>query len=78
MKKEDKNMPPEHNIPPIMVVCLNPILSTKTPETIERKNVAPMVRDPTRAERKVKKNLINFKTSYQIFYLKQYFSRSHY
>lgn len=34
---------------PINVVNRNPILSVKTPETGDKKNVVPMVSDPTKA-----------------------------
>lgn len=49
VKNDDSNMPPEQRIPPMTVVWRNPILSTSTPDTMERKNVAPIVSEPTRA-----------------------------
>jgi hypothetical protein len=39
-------------MPPISVVRRRPSLSTKIPDTGEKKNVAPMVREPTRAEKR--------------------------
>lgn len=42
-------MPPVVNIPPINVVILKPILSVRIPDTGDRKNVVPMVSEPTKA-----------------------------
>ena len=41
--------PPDDNRPPIKVVRRNPILSVKHPATGERRNVVPIVSEPTRA-----------------------------
>jgi hypothetical protein len=46
---DDKNIPIVQNIPPTSVVIRNPNLSTKMPLNGEKKNVAPIVNDPTRA-----------------------------
>jgi hypothetical protein len=38
-------------VPPIRVVCLRPYLSVKMPATGERAKVAPIVKEPTSAEK---------------------------
>lgn len=43
-------MPPVAKMPPMNVVVRRPILSVRMPDTGDRKNVVPMVRDPTKAE----------------------------
>ena len=47
---DERNIPPAANIPPMNVVNRNPILSVKIPEMGERRNVVPIVNDPTKAE----------------------------
>lgn len=44
-------MPPDVRIPPISVVKRSPILSVKMPEIGDKKNVVPMVKEPTNAEK---------------------------
>lgn len=52
---DDKNIPDVVRTPPIKVVVRKPNLSTKIPEIGENKNVAPIVRDPTRAGKRRKR-----------------------
>lgn len=47
---DDANIPPEAIRPPMNVVNLIPILSVKIPATGDRKNVVPIVSDPTSAK----------------------------
>lgn len=49
MKNEESSRPPEDNKPPIRVVRRKPILSVKQPATGERRNVVPIVKEPTSA-----------------------------
>lgn len=51
VKNEEAKIPPAARRPPINVVCLIPILSVRIPAIGDKKNVVPMVRDPTRAEK---------------------------
>lgn len=51
---DERNIPPAANIPPMNVVNRSPILSVKIPEMGERRNVVPIVNDPTKAEEKKK------------------------
>lgn len=58
-------MPVVVSTPPINVVFCSPSLSTKIPDIGEKRKVAPIVRDPTRAayiekENKQKIKMINF------------------
>lgn len=56
-------MPLTVRIPPINVVRRRPILSVRIPETGDRKNVVPIVNEPTRAVDEMderKKALIEF------------------
>lgn len=55
---EDINIPSVVKIPPRNVVVRNPNLSTRIPETGEKKKVAPIVNDPTSAINKEEINLI--------------------
>jgi hypothetical protein len=52
LEKDERSMPPEAIAPPINVVHLIPILSVMIPATGEKKNVDPIARDPTSAEKK--------------------------
>jgi hypothetical protein len=52
LEKDERSMPPEAIAPPRNVVHLIPILSVMIPARGEKKNVDPIARDPTRAERK--------------------------
>lgn len=50
LKTRDDNIRPlTVNIPPMNVVKRRPILSVKMPDTGDRKNVVPIVNEPTRA-----------------------------
>lgn len=48
----DRNIPPAVNMPPSNVVIRKPILSVSIPDTGDRKNVVPIVNEPTNAEMK--------------------------
>jgi hypothetical protein len=52
LEKDERSMPPEAIAPPTNVVHLIPILSVMIPARGEKKNVDPIARDPTSAERK--------------------------
>lgn len=52
MRKEDRKTPPAANVPPIKVVRRIPIRSVKIPAIGERKKVAPIHNDVTRAVKK--------------------------
>jgi hypothetical protein len=52
LEKDESSMPPEASAPPTNVVHLIPILSVMIPARGEKKNVDPIARDPTSAERK--------------------------
>jgi hypothetical protein len=52
LEKDDRSMPPEAIAPPTKVVHLIPILSVMIPARGEKKNVDPIARDPTSAEKK--------------------------
>lgn len=49
VKNDESSRPPEDNKPPINVVSRKPILSVKQPATGDRRNVVPIVREPTSA-----------------------------
>lgn len=52
------NIPPADSSPPNKVVRRNPILSVRTPAIGDRRNVVPIVRDPTKAAKNaIVKNL---------------------
>lgn len=46
-------MPTVISTPPMNVVVFSPILSVKMPETGDKKNVVPIVNDPTNAVNKI-------------------------
>ena len=48
-KKDDKNIPAAAKPPPIKVVNRMPILLVSRPATGDKKNVIPIVREPTNA-----------------------------
>ena len=52
LEKEERSMPAEATAPPTNVVHLIPILSVTIPATGENKNVDPIAREPTSAEKK--------------------------
>jgi len=52
LEKEESSMPPEATAPPTNVVHLIPILSVTIPAIGENKNVDPIAREPTSAEKK--------------------------
>ena len=52
LEKEESSMPPEATAPPTNVVHLIPILSVTIPPIAENKNVDPIAREPTSAEKK--------------------------
>lgn len=47
---DDRIMPLDARAPPRKVVIWMPILSVRMPEIGDRKNVVPIVSDPTKAE----------------------------
>lgn len=59
--KDERYMPPAANIPPINVVHRKPILSVSIPDTVDNRNVVPIVREPTNAKtNKTKINIFLF------------------
>ena len=52
LAKDDRSMPPEATAPPTNVVHLIPILSVIIPARGENRNVDPIAREPTSAEKK--------------------------
>lgn len=51
---EDRSIPLDARAPPKNVVIWMPILSVRMPEIGDKKNVVPMVNDPTKAETKAR------------------------